>query len=528
MRRIAYRTGAALVCVGVALHVPDFLTMRPMGYRMAGMPMSTAMGVGMVLLVVGLAAAAWGLLPARAARRHDTPGSDTAGHDAAAATDAARYSALDGARLSPAHRRLIAVLTVALVVDTMKPATLGFVVPGMRAEYGLTAGQAAMLPLVAIAGTVAGSLVWGALADVYGRRATILLSSLMYVATAVCGFMPSFGWNLVMCAAMGAAAGGMLPTVYALLSESVPASRRGVLVVALSGLGAALGYLVASGAASLLVPVFSWRSLWLLGVPTGAVLLVLRRFVPESPRYLIAVGRTGEAAAVMARYGIRPVAGPTAPAATPAVAQRGGLAAVFAPAYLARTGTIVLYGLGWGIVNWGFITFLPTFLTATGAGTRAPTLLFASSLFAVPATALAAVLYARWSSRRTMVCYAAATALVLVAFAVVRPERPGAGVPLVVLTALLLTAAGGMIALLAPYATEVYPTGLRASGSGVAAAAGKAGGLFGPLLLTSAPATAALALVSAVPVVVAALVLWRAGAETAGRPLVEAVTDPSR
>jgi putative MFS transporter len=210
------------------------------------------------------------------------------------------------------------------------------------------------------------------------------------------------------------------------------------------------------------------------------------------------------------------------------VAPRGGLAAVFAAAYRVQTGAIVLFGLGWGIVNWGFITFLPTFLTAAGAGTRAPTLLFVSSLFAVPATLLAAVLYARWSSRRTMVCYALATAVVLVGFAVARPERPGAGGALIALTALLLTAAGGMIALLAPYATEVYPTELRASGSGVAAAAGKAGGLFGPLLLTSAPRIAGLALVSAVPVVVAAVVLWRSGAETAGRPLVEAAAESNR
>jgi putative MFS transporter len=518
MKRLAYWLGAVLVCAGVALHVPDYLTTASDGYRMVGMPMSARMDVGMVLLVVGLAAAAWGLLPSGALHRGAGP-----------ADAAVRYAALDTARLSPAHRRLLAVLTVALVVDTMKPATLGFVVPGMRAEYGLTAGQSAVLPLVAIAGTVAGSLLWGALADLYGRRATILLSALMYVATAVCGFMPSFGWNLVMCAAMGVAAGGMLPTVYALMSESVPASRRGALVVAQSGIGAALGYLVASGAASLLVPAYSWRALWLLGVPTGLILLVLRRFVPESPRYLLATGRADEAAAVMARYGIRtaPVA-PGRPAAPVPAVPRGGLAAVFAAAYRVQTGAIVLFGLGWGIVNWGFITFLPTFLTAAGAGTRAPTLLFVSSLFAVPATLLAAVLYARWSSRRTMVCYALATAVVLVGFAVARPERPGAGGALIALTALLLTAAGGMIALLAPYATEVYPTELRASGSGVAAAAGKAGGLFGPLLLTSAPRIAGLALVSAVPVVVAAVVLWRSGAETAGRPLVEAAAESNR
>jgi putative MFS transporter len=539
LRTTAFAVGSLLVVAGVLLHFPSYWMMRDRHFMMAGMGMGPAMSTGMVLIVLGLVLAAWGLLPSRTGQ--PAPSAEAA---------TTRYAALDGAGFTRAHRTLVAVLAVALVVDTMKPASLGFTVPGMRKEYGLSAGEASLLPLVAIVGTVLGSLLWGWLADVYGRKSTVLLSALMYVATSVCGFMPSYDWNLLMCALMGLAAGGLLPTVYSLMSESVPAGRRGWVLVAQSGFSAAAGYLVASGCSTLFVPHYSWRVLWLLGLPTGLLLLVLRRWIPESPRFLIATGQHEEAARVMARYGIRavPAAGaaeetaaaratdaaapdgapgtatPDSRAGTPtgAVAELRRFGRLFSARYRLQTWVIVLFGVSWGIVNWGFITFLPSFLASSGAGTGADSLLFTSSAVAVPATAVAAALYARWSSRKAMCLYAAATALVLIGYAVLRPERPGHGGTMVLLTALLLIASGGMVALLAPYATEVYPTALRGTGSGVAAAGGKAGGLFGPLLLTSAPGLEALALVSAVPLVAAGLLLWRHGSETRGRPLVEA------
>src|SRR3546814_17018785 len=83
--------------------------------------------------------------------------------------------------------------------------------------------------------TTVGSIVWGRLADVCGRRAGILLSALMFIGTAICGAMPTFEWNLVMCFLMGASAGGMLPIAFTLMAETVPAAHRGWLLVALGG-----------------------------------------------------------------------------------------------------------------------------------------------------------------------------------------------------------------------------------------------------------------------------------------------------
>src|SRR5206468_2207782 len=139
--------------------------------------------------------------------------------------------------------------------------------------------------------------------DVYGRKASILLAAVMFVGTSICGAMPSLAWNVGMCFMMGAAAGGMLPVTYALLAEMMPTRHRGWSLVLVGGLGAAGGYFAASGASALLQPIFTWRVLFLLNLPTGLLLVLLGVFIPESVKFLLARGRTEEAHAVMKRFG---------------------------------------------------------------------------------------------------------------------------------------------------------------------------------------------------------------------------------
>src|SRR3546814_2176960 len=99
-------------------------------------------------------------------------------------------SAPEDAPLSWAHWRLMAVLVVALIIDVMKPAALGFVIPGMIAEYGVPRETVSLVPFFALVGTVFGSFLWGAVADAYGRKArseehTSELQSLMRISYAV-------------------------------------------------------------------------------------------------------------------------------------------------------------------------------------------------------------------------------------------------------------------------------------------------------------------------------------------------------
>jgi putative MFS transporter len=506
---LAFWLGALAIVAGVGCHLPDFIQARSMHFQLSGMPMSGLMYCGMALIAAGLAAATYGLFPAPDRR-------------APAAGDGFQLRSLDDARLGWAHWKLILVLGVALVVDVMKPATLGFVVPGMRGEYVLSTATASLLALFAMVGTTAGSILWGMLADRMGRRSSILLASLMFISTGICGTMPAFKWNLGMCFLMGLSAGGMLPIVFALLAEMIPARHRGWISVLVGGLGSAGGYLAASGAAAWLEPVFSWRILWLLNVPTGMLVILLSRYIPESPRFLLHEGKVDEARRTLAKFGIELAPAPAnAPRATAGRARE--FHELFRAPYLRLTCTVCLFGLAWGLVNWGFLTWLPTILRDDLHldGRAANRLLARSAFFAVPGCALVAWLYGFWSSKKTMVIFALGTAAVLGAYATLPPGGNPEWFGL--LTVLLLIGLSGMIAMLSPYSAELYPTPLRATGTGVTASSSKVGGVVGPsavaCILSAAPGLAVPALCLAVPLLAAAGTLWYNGRETSGQRL---------
>ena len=238
--------------------------------------------IGMALIGGGTAAGWYGLMPA--ARGADLPRVVTAELGPLPAP------ARTGGRLGWAHWQLMLVLALALIIDSMKPASLGFTIPGMSQEYGLPREVVALFPFLALTGLTIGSYVWGVIGDQAGRRAAILLSGIMFVGTAICGAMPGFIGNLIMCFFMGLAAGGMLPITYTLLAECVPNKDRGWAMVLLGGLGLVGGFFAASGCAALFEPEFGWRIMWFLNAPTGLVLILCNRLIPESPRFLLIPG----------------------------------------------------------------------------------------------------------------------------------------------------------------------------------------------------------------------------------------------
>ncbi len=501
----AFWLGACAVTVGVVLHVPMFLMAASMGYRLAGMEMDDGMLLGMALIVLGTAATGLALVrPVVAA----APGAAAAWPDATAQEP----------KLVAAHWGLMLTLTMALVIDVMKPATLGFVVPGTMREYGLTRQEVALLPFVALTGTTVGSYVWGVLADRMGRRGAILLAAIMFIGTSICGAMPSFGWNLAMCFLMGLSAGGMLPIAYTLLAETVPARHRGWFLVLLGGVGLVGGYLAASGAAALLEPHFGWRIMWFLGLPTGVALVLLNRFIPESPSFLLLRGEAEEARAIMRRYRMAP------PSLLPtrAAAVSGGrlLRRPFGTLTLALN----LCALAWGLVNYGLLLWLPADLRAKGIGVGASDALLAhAALFALPTAMVTAFLYHRWSTKWTLVLMSSVTLAGLLAVTLLGSLVPLRGAMPVLLVTLLLVGTGGVIAVLLPFSAESYPAAVRGRATGLVAGSSKLGGIVAQLVTMGAvvPALAMAALALAVPVALGAALVGRYGAETRGRRLEE-------
>ena len=510
-KRLAFWAGTAALTTGVLLHLWAFVVAGSIHYRLAGMAMTPSMYLGMALIVAGLGAAAYGVLPERVPAIEEP---------------SLRIVSLDKAPLGRAHLVLVLVLSLALVIDVMKPASLGFVLPGAGIEYGLNKATVAWFPFAALSGTFIGSFVWGWLGDRIGRRASLLLAAMFFIGTSICATMPAFGWNLFMCFLMGAAAGGMLPIAFVLLSELMPVSHRGALVVLVGALGAIGGYLAASSAAALLEPHFGWRAMWLLNLPTGLILLLLNRFIPESPRFLLLQRRGEEALAILGRFGNTLVSdGGDESDWDTERAVKGGFRSLLMPRFRAtQSGAVTLYGVAYGLVNFGFLLWLPTNLRAAGLGIAASDALVArSALFAFPGALLVMLLYGWWSTRWALVVLALLTSVALTGLAILGPSNVHNDLVIGALVLGVIVCSSGMTSMLSPYCTEVFPTRLRSTGSGLAAGASKAGGVCGQVatILHLAPTLAFSAILTAAPVLAAAAVIAAVGIETRGRRLEE-------
>jgi len=516
----AFWVGVVAVTGGVILHLPMYLMGKGSGYRLAGMPMNASMRVGMGAIILGLVASLYGLLPRTRVPR-------------LARASRIVVSALDDAPLTLAHAGLLLTMMIAVTIDIMKPTALAFVLPGMTMEYGLKgpANPAGTVPvayvaLTAIVGTVLGSFLWGWLGDRIGRRASILYAGIAFIGTSICGAMPSFAWNLVMCFVMGLAVGGMLPICYALLAETIPARHRSWLMI-LIGADIAGAYILTSWLAVALVPTYSWRILWLIGLPTGLLLILLNRWIPESPRFLLASGRDDEARVVMQRFGATVVE--QAADEDAVVVQEGSwFRALAAGELLGLTAVIGCLALGSGLVLFGFNLWMPSNLRALGYA-DADAILRNSALMGFPLTFLVAWMYGFWSSKKTIILITGMTAAALFGFVI-------AGNAVVqhrsLLYALLIVPIWGIssvVAVLSVYSAEIYPTRIRSRGTGFAAGASKAGGVAIIALVVfgiAPPSIATVALIGAVPMTVAVLLVAVFGVETRQRRLEDISADP--
>jgi putative MFS transporter len=190
----------------------------------------------------------------------------------------------------------------------------------------------------------------------------------------------------------------------------------------------------------------------------------------------------------------------------------------------------VICGVAWGLVNFGFLLWLPTNLRAMGMADSAATLLLAqSALLALPGIGIVIWLYHRWSSIKALVLFATLTTGSLLVFCALGVFAVHAPIAFIVATVMLLVSASGVIAMLIPYAAEIYPVQLRATGAGIVAASSKFGGILGAVggVLGVFNDIAWSALLIAAPMALSALLLARSGVETRGRRLEDIERDVS-
>lgn len=183
---------------------------------------------------------------------------------------------------------------------------------GLTAEFGLSEAALGFTVGSLLIGCAVGAFFAGRLADAIGRRTVMIIAALMFVIGAlVQGLTDSHTLFVIARFAGGMAVGAasVLSPLY--ISEVAPANIRGRLttvqqVMIITGLTAAfvVNYFLAQSAGSSLGELAgtqAWRWMYLAQAVPALVFLIALFFIPESPRYLVSVGREGEARAVLAR-----------------------------------------------------------------------------------------------------------------------------------------------------------------------------------------------------------------------------------
>ncbi|MGK4584684.1 MFS transporter [Kitasatospora sp. HPMI-4] len=412
-------------------------------------------------------------------------------------------SASADARPGRRGRLVVAVIgTAALTIDISKTSTLGFVIPGMRAEYGLDPRTASLLAVCGLSGTAAGALLFGVLTDRIGRRSSYLIATLGFAATSMCGSMPSFHGNLLMCGLMGLAVGGLAPLLITLLTETAGGQVRGSVVVALSVVATAVGYLVAAGSALWLEPVFGWRILWLIGAPTGAVLALLAPFVPD--------------------YTSAP-----APAPVPATRSAPAVHHVPSSARALTHGLQRAFATLIGLLTFGLTTWVPSLARVGGVPVRTANLMLTVAAIAmVPCALLLMLGYRRFGPTSMAAGLATVTAVLLLALtasgAVARVGWICAGA----LVAALFSV-NSMAAIFLPIAADLAAPERRGRTTGWVSLFNRLGGLCGPLLLAGLVSSASdvLMAVSALALLCGAAAWYISRRHRLAAPALGAVTE---
>jgi MFS family permease len=205
------------------------------------------------------------------------------------------------------HWRVVLALGVAWVLDGLEVTIVGSI--GSMLErpdtLGLSAAQIGWAGSLYVAGAVVGALVFGRLADRLGRKRLFLVTLAVYMgATVACGFSTGFATFAFFRFLTGIGIGGEYAAINSAIDELIPARVRGRVNLAINGsfwIGAALGALLSLVLLDerVLGPQQGWRAGFLLGAVLATAILLVRRHVPESPRWLLAHGRADEAARVL-------------------------------------------------------------------------------------------------------------------------------------------------------------------------------------------------------------------------------------
>ncbi|HEX5960138.1 MAG TPA: MFS transporter [Rhodanobacteraceae bacterium] len=181
------------------------------------------------------------------------------------------------------QRHTVAATFLGWTLDAFDYFLLVMVMPAVAASFHVPIKDVAFALLLTLAFRPLGAVIFGRLADRYGRRRILMIDVSLYSLLGLaCAFAPSLPALLVLRALFGVAMGGEWGTGASLAMESIPAKSRGIVSGILQS-GYPCGYLLCAIAYGLLFDSIGWRGMFALGILPALLVLYLRRSVPESP-----------------------------------------------------------------------------------------------------------------------------------------------------------------------------------------------------------------------------------------------------
>ncbi|NLW07840.1 MAG: MFS transporter [Clostridia bacterium] len=431
--------------------------------------------------------------------------------------------------LSRVHYKILLVCGIGWLFDAMDVGLISFVLPAVGDEWQLSGAQMGALGSIGLLGMGLGAVFGGTLGDRWGRKRVFTYTLIFYgLMTFLAGLAVNYPMLMVLRFLVGLGLGAEVPVAFTMMSEFSPARHRGRMLVLLESFWA-FGWIFAALIGYLVVPHWGWRLAFMFGALPALYAAFLRRYLPESPSFLEAVGRREEAEAIVPQIeracGVNGGTAKNRPqAAVAATPVRATLVDLWSSRYFRRTLTLWILWFGINFSYYGIVTWLPSLMFGKGfAIIKSFEYVLLMTLGQIPGYFSAAYLVEKIGRKATLVSYLTLSGVAAYLFSL-----SGSTAEIIWWGVAVYFFNLGAWGVLYAYTPEMYPTAIRATGSGWASFCGRIGAILAPLVVGRL--IDAMGLAAAYPLVFilfAAVFLFTAlgmlllGIETRGRTLEE-------
>ena len=394
---------------------------------------------------------------------------------------------LDEAPMSGFLWSLIFGICFAQVLDGLDFMSTSFALPGIMKSFALSPVHAGLVGSVSNTGEAVGAILFTIFSDRFGRRPIFQWVIFSYVfGTLICALAPNLNTLLAGRAITGLGLGSETPIAIALMAEYSPKRLRHILAP-MPILFFGVGWVVAAGISVWLIPAFGWRSVYWVGLAPAVSVIIVRRFIPESIRFLLGRGRVEEAGVVARdvarRIGrtdldlVPPEMAPISPKQSFAQ-QLGALKMMWVPGLV-----LLLFMVTFYLQTFGMNAWLPTIFVRHGFKLSRSFTFSMVILVASPLSHLLTMWLQNKINRKWLLFI---FTLVSTVFFILFGISFHLGLPTWVMVGSQFIAVlfgNPLVSITLTLCSELFPTQVRTFGMGIVSCAGRLGGAMGPLFI---------------------------------------------